>query len=411
MRFGEYFIILFKKIETVIIFFLGAEFRFDRDKRSGYISRLNFFSGLDGPKIAARRPPLAERKQARLVLIPLGAFVFILVAYGVFIRPWMLNWGATAAETRLALPGDELVSGPGFQSTRAMTIAAPAEEVWAWLIQLGQNRGGFYSYSWLENLFFVDIRNTNDVLPEWQNVEPGDLVAMTPRNWPLGLIRRAERSIGVRIERADRPDLLVLRGWGSFVLRKEGEKATRLIIRGRSARISLLSRILMSLFFDPIHFVMERQMMKGIRLRAEGGVEAASFGESVATAGFLQAALTSSLLILSQRRKRLWVVLPLAYALAIIFSTSDLKAALVGFSAVNLMIGGGLFLRRLRWVYFLGMFFYIQAVLFIARDAYVVFGVVFLLVLPFLFYPLYYRKIVGFLEDLPSDRKTAVRKP
>lgn len=354
---------------------------------------------------------MTKRKKVSLILALGTSLLLILLAYGLFIRPWMLNWGATAAETRMALPGDELVPVPGYQSTRAMTIAAPAEEVWAWLIQLGQDRGGFYSYSWLENLFFADIHNTNDVRPEWQNVAVGDLIAMTPRGWPLGLVRRPARSIGVRIEKVKRPELLILRSWGSFVLRPVHEKAARLVIRSRGSPRSFLARILLSLLFDPIHFVMERQMMRGIRLRAEGSVEAASFGESVATAGFLFAALASLLSVFSRRRGRLWAVLPLLYGLAIIVSTSDLKAALVGYTGSSVLIAGSMAFGRLKWAYFLGILIYIPVVLFAARDAYVVFGLVFLVVIPCLCYPVLYRKLAGFFGDVPSAGNGPLKRP
>jgi hypothetical protein len=70
-------------------------------------------------------------------------------AYAFAIRPWHLRWGATDEEVEKPLPGDELVPDPGIQSTRAITVHAPVEKVWQWLAQVGQDRGGFYSYEWL----------------------------------------------------------------------------------------------------------------------------------------------------------------------------------------------------------------------------------------------------------------------
>jgi hypothetical protein len=74
------------------------------------------------------------------------------LAYLVAVRPWQHRWGATDAEVRAALPGDQYVPRARSQSTRAVTVAAPAAEVWRWLVQFGQGRAGFYSYNWLENL-------------------------------------------------------------------------------------------------------------------------------------------------------------------------------------------------------------------------------------------------------------------
>jgi hypothetical protein len=62
---------------------------------------------------------------------------------------------------RESLPGDELVAGAKLKATHAITINAPAADIWPWLVQMGQNRGGFYSYTWLENLVGCHIRNNN----------------------------------------------------------------------------------------------------------------------------------------------------------------------------------------------------------------------------------------------------------
>ena len=73
-----------------------------------------------------------------------------IAAYGVAVRPWHLRWGATEDEVRRPLPGDALVTTPLVAATRAITIAAPPEEVWPWLVQQGYGRAGWYSY-WVDN--------------------------------------------------------------------------------------------------------------------------------------------------------------------------------------------------------------------------------------------------------------------
>jgi len=78
-----------------------------------------------------------------------------LAAYVLAVRPWHLRWGATDEEVSRPMPGDELVAHPNVLSTHAITINAPVEEVWPWLVQIGQDKGGFYSYSWLENLVWL----------------------------------------------------------------------------------------------------------------------------------------------------------------------------------------------------------------------------------------------------------------
>ena len=74
----------------------------------------------------------------------------VLAAYRRWIQPWQHRWGATDAEVRRAMPGDDLIPDAA-STTRAITIAAPAEQVWPWLVQLGYGRGGWYSYDWIDN--------------------------------------------------------------------------------------------------------------------------------------------------------------------------------------------------------------------------------------------------------------------
>ena len=92
--------------------------------------------------------------------LPILAGVAI-AAYIVGVRPWHRRWGATPEEVTRPLPGDGLVAEPVTSATHAITIGAPAGAIWPWLVQLGQNRGGFYSYEWLENLAGCQMRNTD----------------------------------------------------------------------------------------------------------------------------------------------------------------------------------------------------------------------------------------------------------
>jgi hypothetical protein len=90
------------------------------------------------------------------------------------------RWGATPAEVDATLPGDEVVVDPVWQSTRAIDIAAPVSDVWPWLAQMGQDRGGLYSYDWLENIAGLDFHNADHIVPEWQDVQAGDFVRFAP---------------------------------------------------------------------------------------------------------------------------------------------------------------------------------------------------------------------------------------
>ena len=88
-------------------------------------------------------------------------------------RPRYLRWGATDQECDEALPGDDLILPADLAATRAVTVRASIVQVWPWIAQLGQGRGGFYSYDFLENLVGCDIQSADRVVPEWQDIEVG----------------------------------------------------------------------------------------------------------------------------------------------------------------------------------------------------------------------------------------------
>src|SRR5512146_2147654 len=93
--------------------------------------------------------------------------------YALAVRPWMLDWGATPAEIQRVWPGDELSPRTRYRHLRAITINAPAEQVWPWILQIGQDRAGYYSYTWLENVFRAEMHNTYRLVPEWQERHVG----------------------------------------------------------------------------------------------------------------------------------------------------------------------------------------------------------------------------------------------
>ena len=195
-----------------------------------------------------------------LTAVGLGA----LSAYLFAVRPWHLKWGATDEEVKETLPGDEFVPHVTQTATHAITINAPAADVWPWLAQVGQTRGGFYSYTWLENLVGCQMRNAERIVPEWQDINVGDRVWLHPSVPPLPvLICEPGRAI-VLGSNTESPGT-----WG-FYLKESGEKTTRLIIRGRGRwGPGLASWLLLYAVFEPAHFIMERKMMLGIKRRAE----------------------------------------------------------------------------------------------------------------------------------------------
>ena len=184
------------------------------------------------------------------------------------VRPRLLRWGATGEELDAQLAGDELLSSTDLSSTRAITIRAPAETVWPWIAQLGQGRGGFYSYDVLENLVGCDIQSADRIVAEWQDVRVGDDVRLAPE-------------VGLAVAVVDPGRSLVLRGgiqmgtiappydftW-SFALRPQPDETTRLIVRERYAYTRPWARLVI----EPtqvLSFVMSRKMLRGIKDRAE----------------------------------------------------------------------------------------------------------------------------------------------
>ena len=229
------------------------------------------------------------RRRLQRVGTGLATTAAALAAYRFALQPWHQTWGATKAEVEKSLPGDGLVPNPSYATTRAITIDAPPEAVWPWLAQMGQGRGGFYSYEWLENLFALDIHNADHVVPEWQDLEPGDTVRLAPPEQYDGRARmrvvhlEPSRSIvfGPAADTAEEFEDASRTGAGTwaFVLEPMDEGAqTRLIVRTRS-RPWKAPRAVFYLY-DPAHFIMERRMLLGIKRRAEMKVRRRAAGPS-----------------------------------------------------------------------------------------------------------------------------------
>jgi hypothetical protein len=184
--------------------------------------------------------------------------------YFLALRPWHRRWGATDEEVRLALPGDERVPAPGYQHTRAVTVHAPAERVWPWLAQLGQGRGGFYSYDRLENLAGCDVHSAESVHPDWQ-LHAGDTLRVMPGYGP--------RVVAAGPAPEGPGYALVIEGWGTYAVRQVDARTSRLLARARQPRgLGVLGYLLA---IEIPHFVMERAMLLGIKARAEQAERAA----------------------------------------------------------------------------------------------------------------------------------------
>jgi hypothetical protein len=180
-------------------------------------------------------------------------------------RTWYRRWGANDHEVAMELTGDEIVSEPELTSTRAITIEAPISGVWPWLVQMGQGRGGLYSYERLENLVGCEMRNANHIMSEYQHLEVGDKVRLVPEGQDLYFnvaIIEPGRAI---VLSGDNPPTT----W-AFVLESINSSSCRLLVRWRQDYEPSLGNMIMWRFVtDPITFVMERKLLQGIKIRAE----------------------------------------------------------------------------------------------------------------------------------------------
>jgi hypothetical protein len=207
-----------------------------------------------------------------------GLAVVSAAAYAGLVRPWHRQWGSTREEAEKPLPGDELVPQPKVSATHAITIHASPAEIWPWLVQMGQGRGGFYSYERLVNLFGSRIRNAGEILPELQALKVGDEVMVHPRMAPLAVaILTPERTLVLHLDTRTGPRLLGMKSgdyenlvWGFHLEPAEGG-STRLVERFRSDHNpSALNSLTSRLVLEPASFLMERKMLQGIKERAEG---------------------------------------------------------------------------------------------------------------------------------------------
>lgn len=213
-----------------------------------------------------------------------------MIAGTVILRPLLQNryrrWHTSGDEATRTLPGDERVPNPLVTQTLAVTIDASPASVWPWLAQIGQERGGLYSYELLENIARCQMRNAVRIVPAWE-LRVGDLVRLGPPGYPVHQVVGLERGrwlllAGADIKTGQAPELpkagqttYTNYSW-VFYLHELSNGATRLITRNRLdyAPRSFGLRLMWEWFTDPIGFVMTRKMLLGIKQRAENQIVA-----------------------------------------------------------------------------------------------------------------------------------------
>jgi hypothetical protein len=181
------------------------------------------------------------------------------------LRARSLRWGATDEELNIALPGDELVTDADLTATRAVTVDSDAKGVWPWIAQLGQGRGGFYSYDFLENLVGLDIHSADRIVLEWQGIDIGDEVRFHPEGGMTAAVVEPGRALVLRGGMPGTPPFDF--AW-AFVVREQPDGTTRLVVRERYRYLRWWARLLVEPV-EFISFVMSKRMLRGIKERAE----------------------------------------------------------------------------------------------------------------------------------------------
>src|SRR5262245_40100531 len=183
------------------------------------------------------------------------------------------NRGNRKDRFRMRLLGDGLVGGPVIQTTEAVWINASAGSVWPWLIQMGQDRGGLYSYATLENLVGLGYHNADRIHPEWQSLAAGDTMRLAPKGW-MGL----REGVTMRVVEVVEKQSLVLRAkspaqlWDaiwSFHVIPHWEDRSRLLIRTRTSLRHPGDAVTTELA-APAKALVTRGILLGVKRRAEG---------------------------------------------------------------------------------------------------------------------------------------------
>ena len=170
------------------------------------------------------------------------------------------------------MAGDALLVNPTYSGTMAVTVDAAPEHIWPWLVQIGYQRGGLYSYDWLDRLFgYLDRPSATRILPEFQNLAVGDVIPLGQGpGWPVAALE------------PNRALVLDMRNLGGFDwvwqfgLYAVGENRTQLVSRSCVRTRSVWAR-LATYAIEPAGFIMTRRMLLGLKQRAEA-LRAANIG-------------------------------------------------------------------------------------------------------------------------------------
>ncbi len=229
---------------------------------------------------------MAEKSRFSKLIGGLVAGAGLVAGYVLAIRPRILTWGATDEEVERPLPGDDLVPDPQMVSTHAITIDRPPDQVWPWVVQIGHQRAGWYSYDWLHRLMGVagsvenERRSAERVMPMLQDLQVGDVVEIGPDMGYKVVELVPERAMVLHIalemgtfrvlEPGEETTAETFASSWTWFLEEHGAGTTRLMVRIQVGYSPSLSNALMVHgVMEPGSFVMERKTLLGIKRRAE----------------------------------------------------------------------------------------------------------------------------------------------
>jgi hypothetical protein len=208
----------------------------------------------------------------------LAAVLGLVGGYAARVRPRLLRWGATDEEVRRPFKGAELIPGGERSATMAVTIDAPPSRVWPWLVQMGVDRAGWYSWDRLDNW---GLRSAERIHPEWQKIALGDRLAAKPdaSEWWEVAALEPERFLALRMSldlrgrpfhpTGARPRFYTDSTWG-FLLEELPAGCTRLVVSGYwSLRPRWLQPIVSFLFLEPSHWIMQTRQFTNLKRHAE----------------------------------------------------------------------------------------------------------------------------------------------
>ena len=195
------------------------------------------------------------------------------VLYWFPIRRWMSRWGATPSDLTRAMAGDALLVHPTYSGTMAVTVKARPEHIWPWLVQIGYQRGGLYSYDWLDRLFgYLDRPSATRILPQFQNLAVGDQIPLgVGPSWPVAAI---EPNRALVLDMRNLGDFDWVWQFGLYTVDgNQTQLVSRSCVRTRSVWARLGTYVI-----EPAGFIMTRRMLLGLKQRAEA-LRAANMGE------------------------------------------------------------------------------------------------------------------------------------